>query len=136
MQIDEKKKRKKRGKKKGKRGLRTNVHARRERGQRPHRPGEKGYPDEKTWEKLKKESLLREVVRSIFDELADIDTSMQHYNQDESPEWLNPEHLRWLQSLAAEHEEEHAKEKLPPNEDPDNVGETSGGQDRPLSRIR
>jgi hypothetical protein len=32
-----------------KRGLWDNIHAKRERGERPARPGEKAYPDAKQW---------------------------------------------------------------------------------------
>ena len=35
-----------------KRGLWANVHAKRERGEEPNKPGDKGYPDQKQWRKL------------------------------------------------------------------------------------
>jgi len=33
-------------------GLWANIHAKRERGEQPAKPGDKGYPDQKQWEKL------------------------------------------------------------------------------------
>lgn len=33
-------------------GLWANIHARRERGEPPAQPGDKGYPDQKQWRKL------------------------------------------------------------------------------------
>lgn len=36
------------------RGLWDNIHAKRERGEAPAKPGEKGYPDAKQWNKLTK----------------------------------------------------------------------------------
>lgn len=37
-----------------KRGLWDNIHAKRERGESPAKPGEKDYPDSKQWNKLTK----------------------------------------------------------------------------------
>ena len=34
------------------RGLWANIHAKRERGEPPAQPGDKGYPDQKQWRKL------------------------------------------------------------------------------------
>ena len=124
MKVDEKKKPK---------GLWANINARKKAGKRPHRPGEKGYPDAKTWKKLTKESLLREVIQ---DTLADLIKRDPMYSK-EDPEFImrDPKHAEWLKSLADEYEEEFPEE-LPPGEVPVNVDETSGGQDRPLSSIR
>jgi hypothetical protein len=33
-------------------GLWANIHAKRERGEKPAKPGDKGYPDQKQWSKL------------------------------------------------------------------------------------
>jgi hypothetical protein len=33
-------------------GLWANIHAKRERGEKPAKPGDKSYPDQKQWEKL------------------------------------------------------------------------------------
>jgi len=33
-------------------GLWANIHAKRERGEAPAKPGDKGYPDQKQWRKL------------------------------------------------------------------------------------
>lgn len=33
-------------------GLWANIHAKRERGEPPAQPGDKGYPDQKQWRKL------------------------------------------------------------------------------------
>ena len=35
-----------------KKGLWANIHAKRERGEPPAKPGEKGYPDQKQWRKV------------------------------------------------------------------------------------
>lgn len=59
--------------KKKKRGLWANIHAKRKRGEKAARPGEKGYPDSKTWKKLTSgyepegEDLLREMIQSIVE---------------------------------------------------------------------
>ena len=50
-------------KKKGGPGMWAKIRKRRKQGKRPKRPGEKGYPDAKTWKKLTSESLLRQIVR-------------------------------------------------------------------------
>lgn len=55
------------GRKKKKTGLWANIHARRKAGKRPRRPGEKGYPDSKSWKKLT-ESELREFILSVINE--------------------------------------------------------------------
>lgn len=125
MKVDEKKKPK---------GLWANINARKKAGKRPHRPGEKGYPDAKTWKKLTSESLLREVVQKTLVDLIEKDPMYS----EEDPEFImqNPRHVAWLKSLADEYEEEFPEEELPHGEVPVNVDETSGGQDRPLSSIR
>jgi hypothetical protein len=33
-------------------GLWANIHAKRERGEKPAKPGDKGYPDQNQWRKL------------------------------------------------------------------------------------
>jgi hypothetical protein len=53
-------------KKKGSPGLWANIHKRRKQGKRPKKPGEKGYPDAKTWKKLTKEN--EELLRSYISE--------------------------------------------------------------------
>jgi hypothetical protein len=35
-----------------KKGLWANIHAKRERGEPPAKPGDKGYPDQKQWRKV------------------------------------------------------------------------------------
>jgi hypothetical protein len=135
MNIEEKKKRKKKKKSKtNNNNLWNNIRARRASGKRPHRPGEKGYPDAKPWKKLTSESLLREVVQKT---LVDLIKKDPMYSE-EDPEFItrDPKHAEWLKSLADEYEEEFPEEELPPGEVPVNVDETSGGQDRPLSNIR
>jgi len=137
MNIEEKKKRKKKKKSKSKTNINNlwnNIRARQASGKRPHRPGEKGYPDAKTWKKLTKESLLREVIQ---DTLADLIKRDPMYSE-EDPEFImqDPKHAEWLKSLADEYEEEFPEEELPHGEVPVNVDETSGGQDRPLYSIR
>jgi hypothetical protein len=52
--------------KKKKPGLWANIRARRRAGKRPHRPGEKGYPDAKTWKKLTSES-LKTIIRDLVE---------------------------------------------------------------------
>ena len=49
------------GRKKKPKGLWANIRAKKARGERPAKPGEKGYPDKKTWEKLTNENLLRTI---------------------------------------------------------------------------
>ena len=69
--VLEKKKKKKKSKKKTEPvGLWRNIHNKRARGERPARPGEKGYPDPKTWKKLKakSESVIRQLVRETIRE--------------------------------------------------------------------
>lgn len=36
-------------------GLWANIHAKRERGEPPAQPGDKGYPDQKQWRKVSRE---------------------------------------------------------------------------------
>jgi hypothetical protein len=124
MKVDEKKKPK---------GLWANINARKKAGKHARRPGEKGYPDAKTWKKLTSESLLREVVQSTLVDLIKHDPM---YSGDD-PEFImrDPKHAEWLKSLADEYEEEFPEEEHV-EEIPVNVDETSGGQDRPLSSIR
>ena len=45
-----------------KRGLWDNVHAKRKRGEKPAKPGDKDYPDEKSWNKTTKEAALKSLV--------------------------------------------------------------------------
>lgn len=45
-----------------KRGLWDNVHAKRKRGEKPAKPGDKDYPDEKSWKKTTKEAALKSLV--------------------------------------------------------------------------
>jgi hypothetical protein len=40
---------------KARRGLYANIHAKRKRGEKPARPGDKAYPDAKQWRKLSKD---------------------------------------------------------------------------------
>jgi hypothetical protein len=42
-----------------KRGLWDNVHAKRKRGEKPAKKGDKDYPDEKSWKKTTKEAALK-----------------------------------------------------------------------------
>ena len=39
-------------------GLWANIHAKRKRGEKPAKPGDKDYPDKKTWKKLTKEAKM------------------------------------------------------------------------------
>jgi hypothetical protein len=58
-------------KKKKKKGLWANIHAKRERGESPSKPGEEEYPDKKQWNKLTKEELeqlVTEEIEKIFEE--------------------------------------------------------------------
>ena len=54
-------------------GLWANVHAKKKRGEKPAKPGDKDYPDEKSWkaaqesDESNKES-LEEVIKAILDE--------------------------------------------------------------------
>jgi len=52
--------------KKKKPGLWANIRARRKAGKRPRRPGEKGYPDAKTWKKLTNES-FKMIIRDLVE---------------------------------------------------------------------
>jgi hypothetical protein len=55
---------------KKKKGLWANIHAKRERGESPAKPGEEGYPDKKQWDKLTKEELeqvVNEELNSILE---------------------------------------------------------------------
>jgi len=52
---------------KKKKGLWANIHAKRKRGERPAKPGDAHYPEEKTWKKLAKES-LRRMIRDLVKE--------------------------------------------------------------------
>jgi hypothetical protein len=57
-------------KKKKKKGLWANIHAKRERGESPAKPGEEGYPDKKQWKKLTKEEIeqvVSEEIENIFE---------------------------------------------------------------------
>ena len=54
--IGSKKKKKGSEKKAGKRGLWDNIHAKRKRGEKPAKKGDKDYPDEKSWKKTTKAS--------------------------------------------------------------------------------
>lgn len=46
----------------GKRGLWDNIHAKRKRGEKPAKPGEKDYPDSKSWTKTVKSSSVAELA--------------------------------------------------------------------------
>ena len=48
--------------KEAKRGLWDNVHAKRKRGEKPAKKGDKDYPDEKSWKKTTKEAALKSLV--------------------------------------------------------------------------
>jgi hypothetical protein len=55
---------------KKKKGLWANIHAKRERGESPSKPGEEDYPDKKQWNKLTKEELeqlVTEELKSILE---------------------------------------------------------------------
>jgi hypothetical protein len=43
----------------GKRGLWDNIHAKRKRGEKPAKPGDKDYPDSKSWKKTTKEANIK-----------------------------------------------------------------------------
>lgn len=120
-----------------KKGLWYNINKRRKAGKRPKRPGEKGYPDAKTWKSLTSEALLRETIRST---LADLVHRDETYTEEE-PEFVmgDPKRAEWLKSLADEYDEEFGHEygTTPDEREVDTATvETSGGQDRPLSSIR
>jgi hypothetical protein len=51
----EKKKKKSKRKKKGSKGLWDNIHAKRKRGEKPAKPGDKDYPSKKSWDKVTSE---------------------------------------------------------------------------------
>jgi hypothetical protein len=52
--------------KKEPKGLWANIHARRKAGKPRLKPGQKGYPDAKTWEKLTNES-LKMIIRDLIE---------------------------------------------------------------------
>ena len=52
-----------------KKGLWANIAAKRKRGEKPAKPGDKGYPDRKAWKKLTKESdYNRDTIRRMVEE--------------------------------------------------------------------
>lgn len=53
-------KKKKQKKEAGQRGLWDNIHAKRKRGEKPAKKGDKDYPDSKSWKKVTKESAQKE----------------------------------------------------------------------------
>jgi hypothetical protein len=60
-----KKDKKKQEKSAGKRGLWDNVHAKRKRGEKPAKPGDKDFPDAKGWNKAVKSSSLMDKLNLI-----------------------------------------------------------------------
>lgn len=46
----------------GKRGLWDNIHAKRKRGEKPAKPGDKDYPDAKSWKKTTKEANIKGLI--------------------------------------------------------------------------
>jgi len=60
---------------KKKKGLWANIHAKRERGESPSKPGDESYPDKKQWDKLTKEELeqvVNEEIEKIFEAEAQV----------------------------------------------------------------
>lgn len=58
-------------KNKKKKGLWANIHAKRKRGERPAKPGDKAYPDKEQWNELTKEQLeqiISEEVGALFEQ--------------------------------------------------------------------
>ena len=56
-----------------KKGLWANVHAKKKRGEKPAKPGDKDYPDEKSWKAAQEadetdKETLEEVIKAILDE--------------------------------------------------------------------
>ena len=54
----------------GKRGLWDNIHAKRERGEKPAKPGDKDYPDAKSWKKTTKESADAAIKKLVLEKIA------------------------------------------------------------------
>lgn len=65
-----------------KRGLWDNVHAKRKRGEKPAKPGDKNYPDEKSWKKTTKEA-------GLF--YRDLDKPRSIYSLGQEVKEINPE---------------------------------------------
>ena len=55
--------------KREKRSLWKNIRDKRARGEKPAKPGEKGYPDQKAWKKATKESIRDLIKRLVKEEL-------------------------------------------------------------------
>ena len=113
--------------KKKKNNFWDNMRARREKGLPPKKKGQKGYPTTKAWKEITGEGTesLRELIReTLAAGVRDLDSLS-------SGGWTSPEHEEWLASL----EDEYTDLDRDQNE-PQKVGETSGGADRPLHSIK
>jgi hypothetical protein len=56
-------------------GLLDNIHAKRERGETPAKPGDKDFPEKKAWDKAKKnEGFTNKTIASLIDEICNIQT--------------------------------------------------------------
>ncbi len=85
-------KKKKQKKEAGQRGLWDNVHAKRKRGEKPAKKGDKDYPDSKSWKKVTKESAQKEAkdlqqIKSVkpgkgVNSLQDRDVARRGYGKD------------------------------------------------------
>lgn len=61
---------------KKKRGLWANIHAKRKRGEKPAKPGDKDYPDKEQWDKLTKEE-LEQIVNEELQQVLEQDEKKQ-----------------------------------------------------------
>lgn len=141
MKLDEKKKKKKKSEPKG---LWYHVNNNKKAGKRPKRPGEKGYPDSKTWKKLtgKNESVeksLRILIRETIVEMGI--TAPLAWGRDLAPTGMSDDPYAGKEEWEIEHYEEFGEWPEVDRQDWSDADETtfdetSGGADRPLSSIR
>lgn len=145
MNIEEKKKRKNKKKRKSnpqKNNIWLNIQRKRDRGERPARPGEKGYPAAKTWKKLTAENSvaernLRALIRETITEMG-IPAPLA-WGRDLAPAGSPYDPYAGKEQWEIEHYEEFGEWPEVDRQDwSDEAGfdETSGGADRPLSSIR
>ena len=140
MRIDEKKKSKKKG-------MWYYVNKNKKEGKPPKRPGQKGYPSKKAWEKLtgKNEAVvgtLRTLIKETLHEMGIPAPLAWGRDLPQSDDPNDP----YAGKMAWEIEYFEEFEKWPEVETPDwsaredsdeqDFTETSGGMDRPLSSIR
>jgi len=135
MNIEEKKSKKPKG-------LWYNINKRKKAGKRPKKPGEKGYPDAKTWKKLTAENSvaernLRALIRETIAEMG-VPAPLA-WGRDLAPAGSPDDPYAGKEAWEIEHYEEFGEWPEVDRQDwSDEAGfdETSGGADRPLSSIR